>query len=217
MYIIAIGHLSRCDIWLAFRIPVTHIQTHTHTHTHTHAHTHTLTQARTHAHSLTQAHAHTHTRVHARTHARTHTHTHTHTHTFSIFFCTESSKFSYMPGKIYEYAYESNSRTTIPGSTEELAGLQMRANVQLAVASACEMAIKVKPVDNFLLPVTLRFHTNLHINHHLFYHHRCMWMYCHVNVLVRRPISLHIPMFYCNHYVNTWQYSYLILSYLKSN
>ena len=33
----------------------------------------------------------------------------------------------------------------------------------------------------------------------------CMRMYCHVNVLVRRPISLHTPMFYCNYNVNTWQ------------
>ena len=41
-----------------------------------------------------------------------------------------------------------------------------------------------------------------------------MWVYCHVNVLVRRPISLHIPIFYCNYNVNYLILSYLILSYL---
>ena len=45
----------------------------------------------------------------------------------------------------------------------------------------------------------------------------CMWMYCHVNVLVRRPISLHIQCFIVT---TTWTHgnkailSYLILSYL---
>lgn len=52
-----------------------------------------------------------------------------------------------MPGKIYEYAYESNTRTTIPGSTEEHAGLQMRATVKLAVASPCEMEVKLANVQ----------------------------------------------------------------------
>jgi len=106
---------------------------------------------------------------------------------FSVLFYAESSKFSYMPGKIYEYAYESNSRTTIPGSTEEIAGLQMRANVQLAVASACEMAVKVKPVDTFLLPVTLRPQRIIRIyilqmRNNLIHHHQ-------INVCVT-PISL---------------------------
>ena len=38
-------------------------------------------------------------------------------------------------------------------------------------------------------------------------------MYCHVNVLVRRSISLHIRMFYCNYNVNTIKL-YIVLSYL---
>ena len=74
-----------------------------------------------------------------------------------VCFCAESSKFSYTPGKIYEYAYESNTRTTIPGSMEEQASLQMRANVQLVALSPCEMAVKVRPVDNFPILLTSRF------------------------------------------------------------
>ena len=52
----------------------------------------------------------------------------------------------YEIGKTYEYVYESDLKTSIPGATEEHSSLHMRSTVQVEVMSQCEMVLKVRPV-----------------------------------------------------------------------
>ena len=59
-------------------------------------------------------------------------------------FFSESLKFAYEENTVYEYAYENDVQTSIPGSTEEQSSLHMSATVQIEVLSACEMNLKVK-------------------------------------------------------------------------
>ena len=72
----------------------------------------------------------------------------------SLKFCflvPESVKFAYEPTKQYEYTYENDIQTSIPGSTEEQSSLHMRATVQIEVLSPCEFNLKVSTDLCFLL------------------------------------------------------------------
>ena len=57
--------------------------------------------------------------------------------------CPDTQKFSFVPGKTYEYRYESDALTSIPGATEESSALHMSATVRLETLSTCEMALSV--------------------------------------------------------------------------
>jgi len=61
--------------------------------------------------------------------------------------CPESLKFAYEENTVYEYAYENDVQTSIPGSTEEQSSLHMSATVQIEVLSACEMNLKLTDVS----------------------------------------------------------------------
>lgn len=57
-----------------------------------------------------------------------------------------SSKFSYEPGKTYEYTYESDIKTSVPGATEH-SSLHMRSTIQLEVISTCKMVLRLTEVS----------------------------------------------------------------------
>ena len=55
----------------------------------------------------------------------------------------DTTKFSYEPGKTYEYAYESDLKTWVNGASEDHSSLHIRATAQIEVLSRCEMVLKV--------------------------------------------------------------------------
>ena len=57
--------------------------------------------------------------------------------------CPDTQRFSFVPGNTYEYRYESDVLTNIPGATEESSALHMSATVRLEALTQCEMAISV--------------------------------------------------------------------------
>jgi len=57
-----------------------------------------------------------------------------------------TTKFSYMSGQTYEYQYEADIKTSIPGSTEH-SSLHMRARALLDVISPCEMVLRLGDVS----------------------------------------------------------------------
>lgn len=50
-------------------------------------------------------------------------------------FISENTKFGFENGKTYEYAYESEVKTHIPGASTEHSSLHMNAKVKLEVLS----------------------------------------------------------------------------------
>ena len=58
-----------------------------------------------------------------------------------------SSKFGYKTGNTYEYGYESDVKTHIPGATEEHSALHVRATARLEILSQCELALVLKDVS----------------------------------------------------------------------
>ena len=57
-----------------------------------------------------------------------------------------NTKFGFEEGKTYEYSYESDVKTHIPGAMEEHSSLHMRATVRLEALSRCEMALQLTDV-----------------------------------------------------------------------
>ena len=57
--------------------------------------------------------------------------------------CPDTQRFSFVPGNTYEYRYESDVLTNIPGATEESSALHMSATVRLEALTQCEMALSV--------------------------------------------------------------------------
>ena len=60
-----------------------------------------------------------------------------------IIILADTGKFDYVPGNTYEYQYEADIKTHIPGTTEEHSSLHLRANVQIEAITKCEMALRV--------------------------------------------------------------------------
>ena len=58
--------------------------------------------------------------------------------------CLEAAnKFLYLPGKTYEYQFESDITTTTVGTSSAKSSLHMRAVAQLETVSTCEMVLRV--------------------------------------------------------------------------
>ncbi|XP_021356772.1 uncharacterized protein LOC110452518 [Mizuhopecten yessoensis] len=57
--------------------------------------------------------------------------------------CTESSKFLYQPGTVYEFRYEGKTSTGIHGASEDNAGLKITSNVLIGVISKCELTLEL--------------------------------------------------------------------------
>jgi len=57
-----------------------------------------------------------------------------------------SSKFAYMSGQTYEYRYDGDIKTSIPGSTEH-SSLHIRASALVEVISQCEMVLRLTDVS----------------------------------------------------------------------
>ena len=53
------------------------------------------------------------------------------------------NKFSYRVGTIYEYTYETETKTGIQGATEEQGGLKVTATAEIEVLSKCELLLTV--------------------------------------------------------------------------
>jgi hypothetical protein len=53
--------------------------------------------------------------------------------------CKYWNKFSYRVGTIYEYTYETETKTGIQGATEEQGGLKVTATAEIEVLSKCEL------------------------------------------------------------------------------
>ena len=56
-----------------------------------------------------------------------------------------TTKFQYMPSQTYDYQYEADIKTSIPGSTEH-SSLHMQAKAQIEVISTCEMVLRLSDV-----------------------------------------------------------------------
>ncbi len=59
--------------------------------------------------------------------------------------CPDTQKFAFAPGTTYEYRYESDVTTSIPGATEESSALHVTATARVETLSNCEMALVVSP------------------------------------------------------------------------
>ncbi|XP_033737047.1 LOW QUALITY PROTEIN: uncharacterized protein LOC117325169 [Pecten maximus] len=57
--------------------------------------------------------------------------------------CTESSKFLYQPGTVYEFRYEGKTSTGIHGASEDNAGLRITASALIGVISKCEFTLEL--------------------------------------------------------------------------
>ncbi|XP_045158693.2 uncharacterized protein LOC123524511 [Mercenaria mercenaria] len=60
--------------------------------------------------------------------------------------CTGSNKFNYVPGKTYNYKYESDIKTQVQGASDDHASLHLSAVVQLEILSKCEISMKLSDV-----------------------------------------------------------------------
>ena len=56
---------------------------------------------------------------------------------------TGNNKFSYQPGKTYEYQYEVLTNTAMQGAAEEKSELHLRATAHIEVISKCELSLSV--------------------------------------------------------------------------
>ena len=54
-----------------------------------------------------------------------------------------SDKFNYVPGKTYEFQYDTEVRTSVQGSSEDHAGVHMSATVHMEILSKCELVMRV--------------------------------------------------------------------------
>ena len=59
------------------------------------------------------------------------------------FVVVDTGKFDYVPENTYEYRYEADIKTHIPGTTEEHSSIHLRANVHIEAITKCEMALRV--------------------------------------------------------------------------
>ncbi|XP_069127420.1 uncharacterized protein [Argopecten irradians] len=57
--------------------------------------------------------------------------------------CTESSKFLYEPGTVYEYQYDGKTSTGIHGASEDNAGLRITSSVSIAAISKCDFSLEL--------------------------------------------------------------------------
>ena len=60
-----------------------------------------------------------------------------------LYFILGKNKFSYRVGTIYEYTYETETKTGIQGATEEQGGLKVTATAEIEVLSKCELLLTV--------------------------------------------------------------------------
>ena len=54
-----------------------------------------------------------------------------------------SDKFNYIPGRTYEFQYDTEIGTSVQGSSEDHAGVHMSATVHMEVHSKCELVMRV--------------------------------------------------------------------------
>jgi len=56
-----------------------------------------------------------------------------------------TTKFSYMPSQTYDYQFEADIKTSVPGSTEH-SSLHLQAKAQVEIISTCEMVLRLSDV-----------------------------------------------------------------------
>lgn len=63
---------------------------------------------------------------------------------WALIFYAGSGKFSYEPGKTYDFLYETETRTGIMGASEDKSSLLLMVEVHVEVMSPCEYVLKVR-------------------------------------------------------------------------